>query len=108
MIKINLFGLKKCLVLFVLAYACETSKQMERIIKKSKKNYCTANPRVIFTLSFVLSPNGKDIISNKHKNCVVYTFKCCCSNSYVGQTSRQLETKIKDHIKKRVRDHTFN
>ena len=77
-------------------------------LRSQKKNYCTANPRVIFTLSFVLSPNGKDIISNKHKNCVVYTFKCCCSNSYVGQTSRQLETKIKDHIKKRVRDHTFN
>ena len=56
----------------------------------------------------MLSPKGKDFISNKHKSCVVYKVKCCCSNSYIDQTSRHLETRIKKHIQKYVREHTNN
>ena len=90
-------------------YAGEKSTQIERNIKKlTEKVYRLAKPRVIFTSSSVLSPKGKDLISNKHKSCVVYTFGCCCSNSYIGQTSWHLETRIKEHIPKCVSDHISN
>jgi len=39
---------------------------------------------------------------------VVYTYKCCCANSYIGQTSRHLETRIKEHVPKCVKDHIKN
>ena len=39
---------------------------------------------------------------------MVYTFKCCCSDSYIGQTSRHLETRIKEHVPKCVREHIKN
>ena len=39
---------------------------------------------------------------------MVYTFECCCSNSYIGQTSKHLETRIKEHIPKCVSDHISN
>ena len=83
----------------VLPYAGEKSTQIERNIKKlTEKVYRAAKPRVIFTSSSVLSPKSKDLMSNKHKSCVVYTFECCCSNSYVGQASRHFEIRIEEHI----------
>ena len=78
------------------------------IKKLTEKVYSAAKPRLCFTSSSVLSPIGKDLISNKHKSCVVYTFECCCSNSYIGQTSRYLETRIKEYIPKCVSDHISN
>ena len=94
---------------FNFALCREKSTQIERNIKKlTEKIYRAAKPRVIFTSSSVLSPKGKDLTSNKHKSCIVYTFECCCLNSYIGQTSRQLETRIKEHIPKCVNDNISN
>ena len=39
---------------------------------------------------------------------MVYTFECCCSDSYTGQTSRHLKTRIKEHFPKCVRKHIKN
>ena len=39
---------------------------------------------------------------------MVYTFECRCSNSYIGQTSRHLETRTKEHIPKCIREHINN
>ena len=36
---------------------------------------------------------------------MVYRFECCCSNSYISQTSRHLEIRIKEHNPKFVREH---
>ena len=75
--------------------------QIEKDIKNmTEKVYRASNPRVIFTSAAILNPQGKDLISYKHKSCVVYTYECCCSNSYIGQTSRHLETIIKEHVLK--------
>ena len=83
--------------------------QIGRNIKKlTEKVDRAAKPRVIFTSSSVLNHKEKDLISNKLKSCVVYTFKCCCLNSYIIQTSRHFETRIKVHIPKCVRDHISN
>ena len=70
----------------------------------TEKVYRASNSRVIFTSAAVFNPQGKDLISYKHKSCVVYTYECCCSNSYIGQTSRHLETRIKEHVPKCVKD----
>ena len=71
----------------------------------TEKVYRASNPTVIFTSAAVLNPKGKDPIPYKHKSCVVYTYECCCSNSYIGQTSRHLETRIKEHVPKCVKEH---
>ena len=63
------------------------------------------NPRVIFTSAAVLNPKGKYLISYKHNSCVVYTYECCCSNIYIGQSSRHLVTIIKEHVPKCVKEH---
>ena len=39
---------------------------------------------------------------------MVYTFVCCCSNSYIGQASRHLETSINEHVPKYLREHIKN
>ena len=44
----------------------------------------------------------------KKKSCVFYTFECCCSNSYTGQASRHLETRIKEHVTKFLRKRIKN
>ena len=40
-----------------------------------------------------------------HKSSVVYTYECSCSNSYIGQTSRHLETRIKERGPKCVKEY---
>jgi len=42
---------------------------------------------------------GKDRIDSKSQNDVVYKINCLnCDNSYVGQTKRQLGTRLKEHM----------
>ena len=84
----------------------EKLTQIEGNIKKlTEKVYCAAKPRVIFTSSSALIPKGKDLISNKHKSCVVFTFECCYLKSEIDQISRHLETRTKEHIPKCVSNH---
>ena len=71
----------------------------------TEKVFCASKPRVIFTSAAVLNSKGKDLISYKHESCKVYTYEYCFSNSYIGQTSRDLETRIKEHVPKCVKDH---
>ena len=52
-----------------------------------------------------MSLKAKYLIPNKEKSCVVYTFEFCWSDSYIGQTSRHLDTRIKKHVPKCVREH---
>ena len=75
------YGPEKCQVILVLSYAGKKSNQIKKKKKLTEKVYRAAKTTVIFTSSSVLSPKGKDLISNKHKSCVVYTFKCCCLSS---------------------------
>ena len=50
---------------------------------KEEKVFRADNFKIISLSS--LSLRGEDM-SNKHKSCVIYTFECCCSNCYIGQT----------------------
>ena len=70
-----------------------------------KVNMASNNPRILFKSAAVLNPKSKTLISYKHKNCVIYTYECCCWNSYIKKTSRHLETRIKEHVPKFVKEH---
>ena len=69
----------------------------------TKKVYRASNPTVIFTSASVLNSKGNDLIFYELKNFLVYTYKCCCANSYIGQTSGHLEMRIKEHISRSLR-----
>ena len=40
----------------------------------------------------------KDPLPNQDKSCIVYKFNCSCERSYIGQTSRHLKTRKKEHL----------
>ena len=96
------YGLEKCPVLIILPYVGVKPNQIKRDKKNmTEKIYRASNQRVIFTSASVLNPKGKDLVPYKHKSCVVNTYECCCSNSYIGQTSMHLETRIKSTFLRR-------
>ena len=69
--------------------------------------YYTANPRVVFTSKPLLTPGGKDPVSNLNKSMVIYQYSCCCKASYIGLKIRHLRKKIKQHVLKRVKIYCF-
>ena len=43
--------------------------------------------------------SNKDKIPQELQSYVVYKFKCgCCGATYIGETSRHLPTRIKEHL----------
>ena len=70
-----------------------------------------ANIRTTFRPCFTLKQHlvkPKDPVSPEKKSIVVYSVPCkSCSAMYVGQTSRQLSTRLKEH-KRAVRSTDFN
>ena len=58
--------------------------------------FSAAKPRVVFTSSPMLTPQGKDQIPTFNKNMVIYQLKCYCDNSYIGLTTRQLKKRVKE------------
>ena len=47
----------------------------------------------------------KDPLSYLDKSCIVYKFNCSCERIYIGQTTRHLKIRIKEHIPKCVEDY---
>ncbi|CAL8068940.1 unnamed protein product [Calicophoron daubneyi] len=45
----------------------------------------------------MLSVNLKDKIPAHDRSMVIYSFPCCCSEEYVGRTTRRLSERIKEH-----------
>ena len=70
--------------------------------------YYTANPRVVFTSKPLLTPGGKDPVSNLNKSMVIYQYSCCCKASYIGLTTRHLRKRIKEHVPKSVENFCFS
>ena len=66
--------------------------------------YSAITPRIIFVSKPVLKIELKDPIPFMEKSCVVYRYNCFCERSYIGQISRHLRTRIKEHVPKCVKD----
>ena len=82
---------------------------LEKKIRKLIRNtYYAANPRIVFTSKPLLTPGGKDLISNLNKNMVIYQYSCCCKTSSIGLTIRLLWKRIKEHVPKSVENVCFS
>ena len=70
------------------------SVYLEKNIKQLiSSTFSVAKPRVAFTSSPMLTPEGKDQIHTFNKSMVIYQSKCYCDNSHIGLTTRQLKKK---------------
>ena len=102
-------SVEKCPVLLVLPYIGVKSQLFEKNTKNIRENtYSAAKPRIIFKSSLIITLGSKDLISKNHSSGVVYTFKCYCESSYIGQTSRHLQTRINEHIPRCVKNYIKN
>ena len=73
----------------------KSSEILEIKIKNLIRNMCyAANPRTVFTNKPLLTPGGKDSVTNFNKSMIIYQYSCSCTASYNGLTIRQLR-KIK-------------
>ena len=78
-----------------IGYFCKTTKQkLKKVKDRSVKIFFTP-----FKVGDLL--NVKDAISKLLKSFVVYKFVCLgCNAFYIGQTTRHLSTRIKEHLEK--------
>ena len=64
--------------------------------------YKTVNPRVVFTSRAILPSSSKDAIPSHKRSQLIYHFECSCESSYVGMTSQRLESRIAQHVPKKI------
>jgi hypothetical protein len=78
----------------ILPYRYDTSEQIQRILQKS-------NIRTVFKADNTLHRNLvhlKDRIPTRDKTDCIYKISCAeCPQCYIGQTSRELKTRITEH-----------
>ncbi|UYV70907.1 hypothetical protein LAZ67_8001073, partial [Cordylochernes scorpioides] len=80
----------------IIPYIREVDNEISRILKKCKYNiwYSTGTKREFLTRNNIM----KDNIGTSKPNNVIYGIKCTeCDKIYVGETGRNLETRIKEH-----------
>ncbi|UYV75030.1 hypothetical protein LAZ67_12002186 [Cordylochernes scorpioides] len=80
----------------IIPYIREVDNEISRILKKCKYNiwYSTGTKREFLTRNNIM----KDNIGTSKPNNVIYGIKCTeCDKIYVGETVRNLETRIKEH-----------
>ena len=94
---------EKEMKLIFVEYRGRVSENYEKSLKR-----CAAPCKVIFTLRKVKTclPSLKPAIDKPLRSRIVYQFKCPrCHVSYVGQTSRHLLTRFKEHKRSVVGNH---
>ena len=98
-----------CLVLLILPYKGVMYKLFENNIKDIMENtYFAAKPKIIFKSNSIITLGSKHHIFKNHNSGVVYTFKCYCKSSYIGQTLRHLQTRINEHIPRCLKNYIKN
>ena len=61
------------------------------------KGYPKVTPRTIFTTNKAISGRAKDVLPMLSKSNVVYEFKCCCGQTYIGKIIQRLTERAKQH-----------
>ncbi|XP_071637535.1 uncharacterized protein [Temnothorax longispinosus] len=88
----NLFDPRKCVVL---PYVRGLSEDMRSTLSNIGLNTVYTVPKRLD----VLIKRGKDRLDKDHSTEVVYRIKCNdCNASYIGQTKRFLQTRVKEHF----------
>ena len=92
---------------YVGSFSTYTQKRLMNVIKR----YC--KPEISIKLVFTTFKIGfmfsfKDSIPFDLKSSVVYKFECVsCNACYIGETSRHLSTRIKEHLKSDKQSHIY-
>ena len=60
-------------------------------------------PVVCFTTRYAFSGIYKDRLPATCQSLVIYRYKCCCDQQYVGKTSQVLAERIKQHVPMKLR-----
>ena len=85
---------------FKLPYIGDFSRHTQRKLTQLVKRYCTdIDIKLVFTPYKIKNLFCfKDSIPDLSKSMVVYQFSCAgCNSRYIGETSRQLATRVKEH-----------
>ena len=99
-------GPDKCTEYIKLPFLGIQSTRLEKELKAITRNcYYAIEPRVIFESKPILSHVHKDRIPITNTSMVIYHYKCCCDNNYIGQTRRRLGERITEHIPRCVLEH---
>ena len=87
-------------------YSSYTKKKLQNVLEK----YCKdISVKLVFTTFKIGSMFSlKDSIPNDLKSNVVYKFSCAsCNACYVGETTRHLATRIKEHLRSDKNSHVY-
>ena len=92
---------------FIGKYSDITSKKIRTLVKKYCKKECSF--KLIYRSKKIQSYfNLKDKIRNESQSSLVYRFKCAsCNACYIGETSRRLSDRIKEHLKTDRASHIY-
>ena len=70
----------------------------KRIRETVRIGYPFTSVRVVFTTTRAFSGKAKDVLPPMLKSCLVYEYKCCCGQTYLGKTTQRLAERVKQHI----------
>ena len=98
------------LVLYLkLPFLGEQSYLTEKKINKCVRDcYKTVITRMVWCSKPNFTAATKDHIQSFDKSLVVYHFKCHCDNDYVGQTSRSMMERVREHVPVCVQKYIMN
>ena len=91
---------------FIGKYSTYTKNKLKNVLQR----YCngTSVKLVFTTFKLGSSFSLKDCISKSLKSNVVYKFSCAgCNACYIGETTRHLTTRIKEHLQSDKNSHVY-
>ena len=54
--------------------------------------------RVFFSASRAFSGKAKDVLPPTAASNIVYAYRCCCGQAYIGRTSQRFSERIRQHV----------
>ena len=75
------------------------STNLQKEVKTAVEScYGSVSTRLVFTSKRMLPVARKDVLPTIQKSFVIYEYKSHCDSWYAGQTSQQLQDRIKQHV----------
>ena len=76
----------------------------KEIIRATIDAYPTIQPTIVFTTRHAFQETPKDVLPATAKSSLIYLYKCCCEQQYVGRTTQRFSERIKQHVPKKLRN----
>ena len=98
-------GPSKATVYVKIPYVGNISEVFGKRIKYAvTKCFGAVNTRVHLISKPMLKTATKDVLSMNKQSSVLYRFTCSCESSYIGRTTRSLQTRIDEHVPKDIKE----